>query len=189
VILILVWALSPLGAQGALKAATLSESIKTLDYNLSSYPISDLKAYENGTFNTGVAGLAFLKNQYQAPAWAAFASQDLGLHHANGSSNGFAAVLEKAGGPEEAAIITRRDLWRNVRVPFLHSLPGYSAKQNDWISIQGNTIPDYSSLIGVPMRGFPALRSGNASAVIETSYQTVTVSPAQTNTLMMSNKT
>jgi hypothetical protein len=99
-------------------------------------------------------------NQHQVPAWAAFISQDLRLHHAN----------------RGAVRITQRDLWRNVRIPFIHSLPAYKSEQLEWISIQSNTIPDYSSLIGVPIRGFPARRSGNASSVVETSYQTVIVS-------------
>ena len=185
----LVWTLSPIGGQGALRATALGANVRTVDYNLSSYPFSYLRAYGGGPFNSGASGGASLMNQYQTPAWAAFASQDLGLHHANGSSDSFTAAVEQAGGVEEAVRMTQRDLWRNVRVPFIHSLPGYSAAQDDWISVQSNTIPDYSSLIGVPVRGFPALRSGNASSIIETSYQTVIVSSAQKNILKISNRT
>lgn len=66
--------------------------------------------------------------------------------------------------------MTQRDLWRNVRIPFIHPLPGYKAKQEEWIAIQSNVIPDYSSLIGIPIRGIPSFTSGNASSIIQTSY-------------------
>jgi hypothetical protein len=177
VALFLVWSLSPIGGQGALRATTLSTNVRTRDLTLSSYPFSNLSAYTHNIFESGDSGSLTMINRYVAPAQAAFATQDLGLHHANQSSNGFTAAVKQAGGLEEAVRITQRDLWRNVRIPFLHSLPGYNEKENEWISVQNDIIPDYSSLIGVPIRGLLALKSGNASFIIGTNYQTVMVSP------------
>jgi hypothetical protein len=71
--------------------------------------------------------------------------------------------------------MTKRDLWRNVRIPFLHMLSGYDKTRSDWTTVPKDMISDYSSLIGIPIRGFPATWEGNTTFTIQTNYQTLEV--------------
>jgi hypothetical protein len=84
-------------------------------------------------------------------------------------------AVERLGGMDEALRISKRDLWRNLRVPFLHSLPGYDDRVPDWIPVPVDATPQYSSAIGVPIRGLQQ-QSGNTSFVMQTNYETVDVS-------------
>jgi hypothetical protein len=111
----------------------------------------------------------------RATSAAAFCTQDIGLLHANSSSSGFLDAVERLGGMDEALRISKRDLWRNLRVPFIHSLPGYDDRVPDWIPVPVDAIPQYSSAIGVPIRGLQQ-QSGNTSFVMQTNYETVDVS-------------
>jgi hypothetical protein len=176
VILIVVWSLSPAGGQGALRAIQLQENTTMTGYPLSSYPSNNLITFRNATFGYGDAGARSLINQYHALGWAVFSAQDINLLHANGSSNNFEDAVQRASGSAEAVRMTQRDLWRNVRIPFLHLLPGFGSENDEWIEIHPETIPAYSSLIGVPIRGFPSAASGNITFTIQTNYQTLDVS-------------
>jgi hypothetical protein len=104
-----------------------------------------------------------------------FTAPDLSLLHANGSSMGFDDAVERVGGAKEAVKMTRRDLWRNVRIPLLQSLPHYSEMTHDWLSVPAEGIPEYSSLIGVPIRGLPSAHEGNITFNIQTNYQALEV--------------
>jgi hypothetical protein len=80
------------------------------------------------------------------------------------------------GGRVEVVRVARRDLWSNVRIRFLHSLPTYNASSFHWLDIVSDIIPKHSSLIGIPVRGLPSASSGNLSFVLNTNYQILDVS-------------
>jgi hypothetical protein len=154
----------------------LRENATTSDVPLISYPNNDLSVFGGGPLNSGASGGATLMNQFRAPIGAVFSAQDMGLLHSNGTSTGFEQAVLGVGGQDEAVRITQRDLWRNVRIPFLHSLPKGEALSSDWAEVSPDLIPDHSSLIGVPIRGFPPALSGNMTFVSPTNYQTLKVS-------------
>jgi hypothetical protein len=114
-------------------------------------------------------------DRFRALNGAAFSAQDTGLLHANGSSAQFDDAVQRAGGALEAARLTRRDLWRNVRIPFLHSLPSSPNSEFDWIDVPSDTVHDYASLIGIPVRGIPTAKRGNATFIIQPFYQILQV--------------
>jgi len=142
---------------------------------MSSYPINNLSAFSNGPFESG-SGQMSLMNQFRAPINAVFSAQDVGLMQANVSGNtDFIASVARAGYITEALKMTQRDLWRNVRIPLLHSLPNHTEGSFDWTSVPRDQIPDYSSLIGMAIRGIPSVVEGKATFVVQTNYQTLKV--------------
>jgi hypothetical protein len=183
ILLILVWSLSPVGGQGALRAMDLKQNTTTMEYHLSSYPKNNLSVFANTLFNNHDSFGA--TNQYQALRSAVFSAQDISLLQTNGSSNGFSRAVQNAGGASEAVRVTKRDLWRNVRVPFLHRLPKYDKDTIDWIGVPSDIVLDYSSLIGVPIRGYPSIKAANTSFVIQTNYHTLEVRRVAAHTLWM----
>jgi hypothetical protein len=118
---------------------------------------------------------ASLLNGFRALNGAVFSAQDTGLLHANGSSAQFNDAVQRVGGKLEAARLTRRDLWRNVRIPFLHSISSNLSSEFDWIDVPLDTVHDYASLIGIPVRGIPTAKRGNTTFIIQPFYQTLQV--------------
>jgi hypothetical protein len=174
-ILVVMWSLSPIGGQGALRAMSLRENATSYEYPITSYPYSNLTAFDAGPFNSGASGGASLINQFRAPIGAVFSTQDIALLHADNTSKAFSSTVQRLGGMQESIKITQRNLWRNVRIPFLHTLEGYHPQVTEWLPVPNGTIPAHSSLIGVPIRGHPSMRSGNTSFVVETNYQVLDV--------------
>ena len=153
----------------------LRQNFTTFEYPLMSYPVNNIYASAGDLFDSASGGATLLSG-FRAQVGAVFFAQDLVLLNANGSSNGFDAAVESAGGEEQVLKITRRDLWRNVRIPFLHLLPAYSdSNRNDWTEVPSNVLPQYSSLIGVPIRGFPSAQSGNTTFTVQSNYQVLAV--------------
>jgi hypothetical protein len=174
-LLILVWSFSPVGGQGALRAMDLRKNTTTVEYHLASYPKNDLSSYLREALFDSASGQASLVSQFHALVGAAFSAQDIGLLQANGSSRDFSKAVQRAGGASEAVRLTKRDLWRNVRIPLLHMLPEYREETRNWVEVPSNMIPEYSSMIGVPVRGFPSTKAANTSFMIQTNYQTLKV--------------
>ncbi|KAF4443182.1 hypothetical protein F53441_11491 [Fusarium austroafricanum] len=172
-LLIMAWALSPLGGQSVLRAVTLEAEVIQHDFPIVTYPSTEWKA--------GFDHLPVLV----APPYglrtvfgAAFSSSATRLMHANGSSPNFSNTLKQVGGPDEARRITQQDAWGNVRIPFLHMLKGYDLdKPHVWVDVPNNTIPPYESLIGVPIRGIPSTRAGNATMMLQSSYISLSCKP------------
>jgi hypothetical protein len=175
IVLVVMWSLSPIGGQGALRALSLTENATSHEYPIMSYPNNNLSAFEGGPFNSGASGGASLINQFRAPIGAVFSTQDIALLHSSNASQAFESTVQRLGGMQEAIKSTQRDLWRNVRIPFLHTLDGYHSHVTEWLPLQNGMIPAYSSLIGVPIRGYPLVRSGNTSFVVKTNYQVLEV--------------
>lgn len=148
--------------------------VNTSEYKLSTYPTTNLEVYDNA-FTSGASSRMSGTKSWQALVSTIFNAQDVGLLHANGSSHNFDRAVERAGGWNEAIRITKRDIWRNVRVPFLHTLPGFQESSLDWVTVPTDAIPEYSSLLGSPIRGFPSTQSANTTFIIDTVYQTLDV--------------
>jgi hypothetical protein len=138
---------------------------------VASYPRANLTVFSPSIFE-GSSTPASLVDRFRALNGAAFSAQDTGLLHANGSSAQFDDAVQRVGGTLEAARLTRRDLWRNVRIPFLHSLSPSPSSEFDWIDVPSDTVHDYASLIGIPVRGIPTAKSGNTTFTIQSFYQT-----------------
>jgi hypothetical protein len=122
--------------------------MSTFQYSLAIYPVNNLSMFINSPFDS-VAKQVALLNQYRASIGAVFSAQDIGLVQANVSSEAFDIAIQRVGGTSEAVKMTKRYLWRNVRIPFLHSLPRYEKTRFDWTVVPMDMISDYSSLIGL----------------------------------------
>lgn len=171
-LLILSWTLSPLGGQSVLRAVTINNDIIHHDFPIISYPSTNW-----------TAGFNWLPVLYAPPFGlrtifgAAFSSSSTRLMHANGSSPNFKDTLRQVGGADEARRITQQDAWGNARIPFLYMLDGYdSTDPHAWVDVPNDTVPPYESLIGVPIRGIPSTREGNATMMVQSSYISLSVS-------------
>lgn len=119
---------------------------------MTSYFQRNLSAFEGGPFNSGASGRATLTNQFRAPIGAVSWTRDIARLHSENSSQGSNSTVECLGGVQESINITQRDLWRNVRIPFIYTLGGYDPQVTEWLTVFNGTIPAYSSLIGVTVR-------------------------------------
>ncbi|RGP72137.1 hypothetical protein FLONG3_6860 [Fusarium longipes] len=171
-ILILAWTLSPLGGQSVLRAIAIKAEILQHDFPIVSYPSIRTEGWEWLPLSTGPEfGLRTVFG-------AAFSSSSTRLMHANGSSPNFSDTLDQVGGADEARRISQQDPWGNARIPFLHMLEGYDSENpHAWVDVPDNSVPPYESLIGVPIRGIPAVREGNATVTIQTSYMSLSCGP------------
>lgn len=110
-------------------------------------------------------------------AESAFLTPEVRVILTNTTNPLFNQTLNDLGGIKQAASLSHQDRWRNPRVPFIHMLPEY--REDDpfaWVDVDNNTIPPYSSLIGIPIRGFPKTGLGNATLAVQSSYTSVSVS-------------
>ncbi|KAF2854192.1 hypothetical protein T440DRAFT_270335 [Plenodomus tracheiphilus IPT5] len=171
-----IWLLSPSGGQGALRALKLTSNSTSYEYPLASYPRANLSIFYESIFEGSSTPASFV-DRFRALNGAAFSAQDSGLLHANGSSALFDGAVQRVGGTLEAARLTRRDLWRNVRIPFLHSLSSSPNLESDWIDVPSDTVHAYASLIGIPVRGIPTAKRGNTTFIIQPFYQTLQCTP------------
>ncbi|TVY76684.1 hypothetical protein Focb16_v007936 [Fusarium oxysporum f. sp. cubense] len=110
---------------------------------------------------------------------ASFSTQDVLVSHANTSSPHYNDIITDLGGKWEASCRGRRDLWRNIRIPFLELLPAYDASDpHTWISVPEDEIVPYASLIGLPIRGGSFERPGNSTMAVHFHYQTLSCGKA-----------
>jgi hypothetical protein len=176
--------LSPAGGQGALRSFDLKENITTIEEIYASYPSNNLSVYTNGPWESTSGGLT-LMNQFRLPINAAFSGQDIGLLQGDAvQTNQFIEAQNRIGGPSEAARVTQRDIWRNVRIPMLLSLAGYTTGSADWVNVPPLAIPHYSSLIGIPVRGLQVGTAGNATFMVQTNYQALQVRLSHDSTVI-----
>ncbi|RTE76739.1 hypothetical protein BHE90_008813 [Fusarium euwallaceae] len=105
---------------------------------------------------------------------AVFSTRDVLISHANGSSDGFDNAVQTFGGRWQAARIGQRDLWRNVRVPFLELLPHYDSDRPEaWVEVPTDRVVSYASFIGIPIRGGSTSRAGNSTMRVRSHYMTL----------------
>ncbi|KAI8685427.1 hypothetical protein NCS55_00214900 [Fusarium keratoplasticum] len=177
----LVWCLSPLGGQAAVRSLHLQPISAVTEvpalYYLGSN-ISDFNFFYNGSGDIGVfAGgsvRSSLISEFRSAILASFYMPDTLISHANGSTDGFDSAITALGGPSQAARLGQRDPWRNVRIPFLELLPGYDPNDpSSWVSVPSDMVVPYASLIGIPIRGGSFNRAGNSTLIIHAHYQTL----------------
>ncbi|KAI8723114.1 hypothetical protein NCS52_00166400 [Fusarium sp. LHS14.1] len=174
-----VWCLSPLGGQAAVRSLHL-QLISTVTevpalYYLGSN-ISDLNlnlSIDRSVFS-GDSAQNSLIPKFQSAIITSFYMPDTITSHANGSTDGFDSAIATLGGKSQAARLGRRDLWRNVRIPFMELLPDYNPDDpSSWVPVPTDMVVPYASLIGLPIRGGPFSRVGNSTLTVRTRYQTL----------------
>lgn len=184
--IVVIWGLSPLGGQAALRSLSLlpnSSTIETPAIHYLGSNLSDLNPlYGAGIYSgEGDWGIFYFNGFYEDFVFdyrklisAAFSTPYITVSHANGSSENFDKAVEILGGKWEAARMGHRDPWRNVRVPVLELLPEYDKSDpTAWVPVPSNIVVSYASFIGIPIRGGSFPRAGNSTMVIGTNYQTV----------------
>lgn len=180
IIVILVWCLSPIGGQAALRSVTLHKGVANAEYPLLYHPINNVSVIADPWGGASSRASAIAK--IRALFGAALSSPTSSVMLSNGSSSAFDAAVERLGGSSEAVKSAARDTWGNVRIPFVHLLPGYDTEDPyQWLDVPTDEIPPYESLIGIPIRGIPEATSGNMSLQVSTFYSVLNVRAAANN--------
>jgi hypothetical protein len=175
-----VWLLGPLGGQAALRSICIQQNPITTQtpalYYLGNNQSEIESYYLSGAYvHMGVSGRAYTIAGMRSIISAAFSNPDILVSHANGSSPSFDNAIKELGGKSQASRSGYRDLWRNVRVPFLELLPGYDSKYpTSWVSVPLDQVIPYASLIGLPIRVGPFNGAGNLTMAVQFHYQTLT---------------
>lgn len=169
--LIVLWTFSPIGGQAVLRAIQITPHISPQTHIISYIPPADIGI----PLNYGLWESASDRSEELGriiPMFGAALSAPNALGQAsNGSSKNFAAVIEQLGGVDIASTNARTDLWGNVRVPEITSLPGYdSLRPHEWITVPSDQLVTYESLIGIPIRGIPPTSAGNFTLEVSATY-------------------
>ncbi|OJD33152.1 uncharacterized protein BKCO1_3300089 [Diplodia corticola] len=177
-VLVVIWSLSPAGGQAVLRSVEPEVHKQHRDYPLSYYPSGSLFDNMAASPFVGASGSTWAKGKLHRAVDAAISSLDATVLFSKGTSPGFDAAVQRLGGEEQAAQSAQSDPWGNVRIPFLHLLPGYNEEDRGaWIDVSQTEIAPYSSLIGHTIRGVPQSSVGNISLSLQTVYQTLSASP------------
>ncbi|OMP87536.1 hypothetical protein BK809_0007623 [Diplodia seriata] len=85
--------------------------------------------------------------------------------------------VDALGGLTEAVRIAQRDLWGDIRIPYLEYLSEYDA-QNPyaWVNVSDYELSVYESLVGMKITGLNNSQIGNTTVQVEASYPTLNVS-------------
>ncbi|KAF4972846.1 hypothetical protein FSARC_672 [Fusarium sarcochroum] len=179
IFIVAVWFLSPLGGQAALRSLHLQPnpiSIQTPAIYYLGINRSEIRDYYRAGAEvfSGASIEASLISDLRTVVAASFSTPDILVSHANGSSPRFDNATKILGGRWEASRLGHRDLWRNVRIPFLELLSGYdSDKPTSWVSVPSDEVVPYASLIGLPIRGGSFDRAGNSTMTVKFHYHTL----------------
>ncbi|KAL2678790.1 hypothetical protein Neosp_009541 [[Neocosmospora] mangrovei] len=185
--IVFIWCLSPLGGQAALRSIDVFPNSTTTQIPAIHYlgsNISDMNPLylpssggDRGMFMGGGAQEDFIFNLRNMVA-SVFSTPDVLISHANGSSDGFDTAVETLGGKWQAARLGQRDLWSNVRVPFLELLPHYDSERPDsWVEVPTDMVVSYASFIGIAIRGGSTSRAGNSTMIVRSNYMTLSCGP------------
>ncbi|KJZ75452.1 hypothetical protein HIM_05148 [Hirsutella minnesotensis 3608] len=180
--IVVVWCLSPLGGQAATRSLSLEQ--KSINSTLPAIHylggnVSDMNVFYSGIgFEYVPFSGASIQNTIISDMKSAIVASFYTIYalasHSNGSSRRFETIVQALGGPQQAARLGQRDLWRNVRIPFIELLPGYNATERDaWVAVPSDQVAPYASLIGLPIRGGSFPRAGNSTMIVKTHYQTL----------------
>ncbi|EWZ46413.1 hypothetical protein FOZG_02560 [Fusarium oxysporum Fo47] len=173
---IAVWSLSPLGGQAALRSLGLQQNPMftelSVTYYLGNNRSEIYQYYRSGaSVFIGASAEQSMISDMRTVLSASFSTQDVLVSHANTSSPHYNDIITDLGGKWEASRRGRRDLWRNIRIPFLELLPAYDASDpHTWISVPEYEIVPYASLIGLPIRGGSFERPGNSTMAVHFHY-------------------
>ncbi|KAG5777685.1 hypothetical protein H9Q73_008642 [Fusarium xylarioides] len=178
-----LWCLSPLGGQAAVRSLhprpnSTTHDIRAMHYLRSN--VSDIvrfyqgnEAGEDAGALWGGSGQSTLISGMRSIVVASFSSPDILVSHGNGSSVDFVEVAYSIDGADGVGRLGRRDLWQNVRIPYLQLLPEYNPeKPHDWITVPSDWAVPWVSLVGIPIRGGSTIGAGNSTMVVQSHYQT-----------------
>ncbi|KAH7270944.1 hypothetical protein B0J15DRAFT_575843 [Fusarium solani] len=169
--LIILWSISPLGGQAVLRTIYTASHAESQKYDLMYSPAATVGPPLNyGLWESASTRSTTLGKIVPMFGAALSAPSALG-QAANGSSPNFDAVIERLGGAVVASAGARADLWGNVRVPEITSLPGYRSNDpHNWIDVPTDQLVDYESLVGIPLRGMPTEPPGNLTLDLSAAY-------------------
>ncbi|QKD48767.2 uncharacterized protein FOBCDRAFT_256554 [Fusarium oxysporum Fo47] len=175
---IAVWSLSPLGGQAALRSLGLQQNPMftelSVTYYLGNNRSEIYQYYRSGaSVFIGASAEQSMISDMRTVLSASFSTQDVLVSHANTSSPHYNDIITDLGGKWEASRRGRRDLWRNIRIPFLELLPAYDASDpHTWISVPEYEIVPYASLIGLPIRAFNGSEWARSGSMAPWSHNT-----------------
>ncbi|KAH7004906.1 hypothetical protein EDB82DRAFT_488276, partial [Fusarium venenatum] len=176
VVVLSVWSLSPLGGQAALRSLHRQQNPLWMEtraaYYLGNNRSEIYQYYRDGaSVFFGASAAASLISNMRTILSASFSKQDTLVSHANSSSPYYNSTIADIGGQWEASRSGRRDLWRNVRIPFIELLPEYrSDNPHAWVPVPEDEIVPYTSLIGLPIRNGSFEGTGNSTMIVDFHY-------------------
>jgi hypothetical protein len=140
-LLLLLWGLSPLGGQSSLRVL----GVKTIEIP------GDRTIYYFMTNNNTNSWLIGAAGGGQNAVW-------------------FNSVYQACLLAPNQVLHSTTDLWNNVKIPMLETLPGCDLDDstNKWCSVNSSQSWDYSSLTGIMIAGLP--NAGTSNFTIESSY-------------------
>lgn len=124
IVVIILWALSPLGGQSSLRVLELAQNGDSFSQSLYYFNTDDY----NGTIFEGASSLT-----YGLPAVQAI----------------YQACLLAPASISSSSV----DIWGNVKIPLIQAQPGYEKLKTDWIDVPQQNDTVYSSLTGVMISG------------------------------------
>ncbi|KAF4991419.1 hypothetical protein FGRMN_7822, partial [Fusarium graminum] len=170
ILLAIIWTFSPLGGQAVLRAIQVTSNIQVQNHNITYNPAANVGL----PFNSFIWESTYFKS-YQGKVipmfGAALSAPNALLQASNGSSSDFDKVVEQLGRVAVVSAEARTDLWGNVRVPEITSLPGYTRENpHGWVEVPSDRVVTYESLIGIPIKGAPPKTAGNMSLQLSATY-------------------
>ncbi|KAH6973016.1 hypothetical protein BKA56DRAFT_691636 [Ilyonectria sp. MPI-CAGE-AT-0026] len=173
-----LWTFSPAGGQAVLRAIRVTSVTEVRNYDLTYSPRADVGIpFNDALWLSGSFRTSQFSHIYPIFGAALSAPGSLG-QAANGTSALFDDAVQQLGGPEAASLVATRDLWENMRVPQITSLPGYHlAKPYEWLDVPRDQLVTYESLIGIPIRGLPLGSPGNLTVQVSATYVALECSP------------
>jgi hypothetical protein len=171
-ILLPLWAFNPLGSQASFRSVYLREEFQagTRPYSFQNNSLDyEIDQSALGSGSGWQSSMPMVRSLYGAALFA----PDAGAQYSNGSSSGFKDLIQRLGGVELATEQMTTDVWNNVRIPEIRTLPSYDAKNtNKWLDVPRDTmVVNYTSVIGLPARqGNPSRFAGNITFAMNSSY-------------------
>ncbi|KAK8174775.1 hypothetical protein BC567DRAFT_296652 [Phyllosticta citribraziliensis] len=184
VMLLAIWAFSPAGGIAVDQILSLRNNFDTANVPLIYYPNT---AVGNLTVQSLVSSASGLRSSTVDRAMmygSVLTDPGVSLLAAEASSpdveRKLNATIERIT-PKAATNGTRHDLWGNVRIPFLHALPGFDEKKPyDWVKVSLTKITQFSSLLGMPIRGINDTGAGNMTLQLSSCYHSLECSAWET---------
>lgn len=179
IVLMCVWAFSPLGSQASLRAIGTEPRS-----GIGSRQLMYLSTTEDdgSTIFQGADEVESTISTVKSIYASALLQSTAGLQSSNGSSKNFDSFLSGLGAVDDILRSSTADAWSNVRIPKLEVLPGYDPTHAEApIPVPyGSQIINYSSLIGIPVREVErdqqAISSvGNLSFPLKSRYMSLKV--------------
>ncbi|KAF4451148.1 hypothetical protein F53441_5847 [Fusarium austroafricanum] len=177
-LLIALWTFSLLGGQAVLRTIRIAPHTSVQDYDILYSPAADIGLPFNYGLWESASGRAYQLSKIFPMFGAALSAPNALAQASNGSSPNFNKVIEQLGGAGIASADARADLWGNVRVPEITSLPGYKSDDpHKWVEVPSDELVTYESLIGIPIRGTPSRVAGNLTFQLSAAYVALECSP------------